>query len=322
MRIPERTWVRGAAAGVIGAIVLAVWFLAVDVVRASPLDTLRLAAGLAFGRSEVGFAALAAYTVLHVAVFAAAGIAVALAVEKAGIPLFPLIGAVVGFFLFDLAFYGSVVMRGSDIVQQVGWPVMLVGNVLAGLALTGVLRAGSPAQAVGLREALGRAVAARTGVVAGLAGAFAVMLWFFVVDLAKGRALFTPGALGSALFYGARGPADVRVTAQTVLGYTGLHVLLFVAAGLVLAALAEAARRHPPFLLGIALGLFTLQALFTGLIAALMSWMLGTVSWWSFAAANTVAVLAMGLVVARRYPEMRKNLGVQLEEELAARSIG
>jgi hypothetical protein len=321
MKMPEKTWVRGAAAGVIGAIALAVWFLAVDFLRTSPLDTLRLAAGLAFGRAEVGLSALAAYTVLHVAVFAAVGVAVALAIEKAGIPLFPLSGAVVGFFLFDLAFYGSVVVRGADIVQQVGWPVMLAGNVLAGLALAGVLRAGRAQPAVRFRDTLREASTARTGVLAGLAGAFAVMLWFFVVDLAMGRALYTPGALGSALFYGARGTEEVRITVQTVLGYTGLHLALFLAAGLALAGLAEAARRHPPFLLGAALGLFTLQALFTGLIAALMSWMLGAISWWSFVAANMAAVLAMGVVVARRYPEMRKNLDVELEEELAAPGV-
>ena len=47
----------------------------------------------------------------------------------------------------------------------------------------------------------------REGLIAGAAGAAAVAFWFLVLDLIEGRILFTPGALGSVFFLGARNPS-------------------------------------------------------------------------------------------------------------------
>ena len=40
----------------------------------------------------------------------------------------------------------------------------------------------------------------KEGIVAGLIGAAAVAVWFFVFDLARGRPLLTPGLLGALVF--------------------------------------------------------------------------------------------------------------------------
>lgn len=312
------SWYRGAAAGILGASVLAVWFLFVDVVSGDPFDTLRTATGLAFGQQQVGTIAMVFYTLVHFGALAGVGVVLATACEKAGIPLFPFLGPVAGFFLFDLAFYAAVIVRGSDIVGLIGWPQMLAGNVLAGTALVATLRRSTDPGSASWREVFRSSPTLRSGVATGLAGAAAVMLWFLGIDLLNGNPLWTPGALGSALFYGARGSEQVRIDVQTVAGYTGLHLALFLAAGIAAAAIARLVRRNPPVLLGIALGFITLQALFTGLIAALASWTLDAVSWWSIAVANLLAVLVMGGVLAARNPELRRAMAtINLERDAA-----
>src|SRR3990170_4214173 len=108
-------------------------------------------------------------------------------------------------------------------------------------------------------------------------GAVAVMIWFLLLDLAQGRLLFTPGALGSALFFGARGIAEVQVTATTVLGYTGVHLAAFLTVGLIASALAEAASRQPAVLFGLVLFFVTLEAGFIGVIVIIAAWLLDAI---------------------------------------------
>jgi hypothetical protein len=63
---------------------------------------------------------------------------------------------------------------------------------------------------------LGRRRIVREAVVAGLLGAAAVAIWFLLLDLLRGQPFFTPAALGSALFDGARGVAEVDMGFRTV----------------------------------------------------------------------------------------------------------
>ena len=108
------------------------------------------------------------------------------------------------------------------------------------------------------------------------------MLWFFVADLARRPAFYTPGALGSALFFGARGTDEVRITVETVLGYTGASRGAVPGGGsragragggrAAAPAVPARDRARPVHAAGAV----------HGLIAALMSWMLGAVSWWSY----------------------------------------
>ena len=51
----------------------------------------------------------------------------------------------------------------------------------------------------------------REGLIAGLVGAGAVALWFFVIDLLSGRPFFTPAMLGGAVFWGEMDPSRVVV---------------------------------------------------------------------------------------------------------------
>ena len=82
------------------------------------------------------------------------------------------------------------------------------------------------------------------GMTAGLIGFVTVALMFAVVNVSIGRSPFyTSALLGAALFYGASDPAQVAVTPATVLAYSGLHLLVFLAFGVVAAALSSMADR-------------------------------------------------------------------------------
>jgi hypothetical protein len=219
--------------------------------------------------------------------------------------------------LFDLIFYSGVIVSGTDIVQALGWPAVLAGNLIAGLAMIEWLHAQSDLPRVELGALLRKHRVIGEGIVTGLIGACAVMAWFLVLDLAQGRVLFTPAALGSALFFGARGMAEVQVTATTVLGYTGLHLVAFLAVGVLASALLEAAGRQPPLLFGLALFFVTLETSFIGLIAIAAAWLLDAIQAWTILVANLVATAVMGGYLLWRRPEVRATLSHDIEEELA-----
>ena len=312
---PEnRTWTRGAIAGVIGALVLALWFFIFDSLEGQSLRTPRLVAGAIFGSSAPDLGLIAGYTALHFFAFVVVGIAVAWLLDFGGNRPHFLLGVVLGFLLFDLVFYLGVVVTGVDVVRELGWPQVLIGNVLAGIGVMGYLHL-TAGRVVSWRAALAERQVLREGLVAGLIGAAAVAAWFFLVDLVEGRALYTPAALGSALFMGASGPDEVQTGAAVIFGYTIVHVGAFLITGVVAAALIAEAEKDPPVLLGLALLFVTFEVLMLGVIAIVASWLLETIDWWTILVANLIAAGAMGLYLWRRHPRLQTELGKPLEEE-------
>lgn len=311
------TVARGAAAGILGALTLAAWFFIWDTIQGNAFYTPAFVASSLAGIGEVRVSVplLALYTVLHFAIFAALGIFVAWLLERTNTAPHLLLGLVLGFLLFDIVFYAGVVLTGVDVVRTLGWPTVLVGNLLAGLALMGYLAARAGVS-LSLRTVLAEHQTIREGLIAGLIGALAVAAWFLVIDVVRGQLLFTPAALGSALFTGARGVNEVEITAATVIGYTILHFTAFIAAGCLASALATAAEREPPVLLGAALLFFVLETLFLGLLAIMASWLLDALNWWSVVAANVIAAVTMGLYLWHEHPLLREELNHDIEEEL------
>ena len=318
MNRPSQSIIRGAVAGLVGAFALAAWFLVIDAIQSAPFATPTFVASTLLGleNAQPTFALIAMYTALHFGVFVLIGAAVSWALDRAHLPAFMAFGLVLGFLFFDLIFYAGVMITGVNVVQAIGWPQVLAGNLIAGLALMGYLNVTGPETTVRIRDVLRENRTIREGLVAGLAGAVAVMVWFLIIDMVHGRMFFTPGALGSALFFGARGAAEVQTTFETVLGYTGIHVAAFMAAGLLAAALTEAARREPPLLLGLVLFFVTLEVLFIGLIAIMATWLLDAMDWWTIVVGNLVAALVMGGYLLFEHPELRENLTHELEEEM------
>lgn len=147
--------------------------------------------------------------------------------------------------------------------------------------------------------------AIRDGIVAGILGGVAVAVWFFLLDLVLGRLLYTPAALGSALFHGATTTADVQVTAATVLGYTAVHFAGFILVGIVFAALVIRAEKSPPLLMGLALLFVTFETLLLGLVAIVAAWLLEALAWWSIGVGNLLAAAVMAFYLWRTHPRLR-----------------
>ncbi len=152
------------------------------------------------------------------------------------------------------------------------------------------------------------------GLVAGVIGALSVALWFLLVDLVDGTPFFTPAMLGGAVFHGLRDPASVEITVQAVAGYTFLHVLAFVAAGMVAAALTTLADRFPTTLFLVVVFFAVFEVGFYVLVAVLATPLLGSLAWSNVAIGNLIAAGGMGYYLWRSHPHLR--------EELAAHPLG
>lgn len=149
----------------------------------------------------------------------------------------------------------------------------------------------------------------REGTIAGIIGAFAVALWFLIVDSIAGRPLFTPAILGASLFdllgagFGGRGlVAHIAV-------YTVIHFSAFILLGIIAAGLMNVLDRRPSWLVGFA-ALFVLFELgVLGWVAILSrSPLFGTIAWYQLGAANLLAAFFMGRYLWRaHHPEAEER---------------
>jgi hypothetical protein len=152
--------------------------------------------------------------------------------------------------------------------------------------------AGSPREQAEFRSAWPH------GVAAGLIGALVISLVFLVIDIADGRPLYTPNALGAALFRGESLAPEARIEIALVLGYTAVHGAVFIAVGLMAAlSLLEGARRQANPLVGAAIAAAVLFAGFEILFeifGQLFTPAEGRLGGSRAAFANALAALAMG----------------------------
>lgn len=311
----------GAVAGLVAAAAVALFFLLVDLIAGEPMRTPSYLAGRALGLGDgenAGAGFVTIYTIFHFAAFVVVGILVAALLGRMRVPPFTLLGLVVGVLLFDLTFYAALLARGVDILAYLGWPAFLAGNLIGGFVLMGWLD-WRDERTLGFGEIMRAHTVVREGLIAGLIGAVVVALWFLVVDVTSREFWFTPAALGSAVFHGARGVGEVEVTAMTVAGYTLLHVGAFMLVGLLAAALATHAERHGVLLLAGALLFVTFETLFLGLTAIAASWLLAALNGWTILGANLIAAVAMGWYLWRAHPGLRTQLGRDVEEADFAR---
>lgn len=301
---------RGVAAGIVGATVMAFWFLVVDSSQGTPFRTPNFVAGSLLGNDslQMGVGPIILYTLVHYAMFVLVGLLaswVLVHVETAS-PM--LLGLVLGFLCFDVVFYGSVAIAGVNVIQSLGWPEVLTGNLLAGMAVLYTLHVTGATRPITWWETLGANKIVREGIVTGLIGAAVVGGWFLLFDLLRGRPFFTPGALGSALFLGASTVGEVSVSATTVIGYTVLHVIAFVVTGFFAAAIVTAADDAPPLILGAGMFFAAFEAFFMALLALVAEFLLGALAWWTIAVGNILAAVVMGWYLWQHHPKLRAAL--------------
>src|SRR5262245_50705763 len=94
------------------------------------------------------------------------------------------------------------------------------------------------------------------GIRAGLVGAAAIALWFFVLDTFAGRPFYTPNVLGTALLQGATAiqhPDRLPIELETVITFTWIHVLAMLLIGIAAAQLLALAESDAHYGFGIVL---------------------------------------------------------------------
>ena len=144
----------------------------------------------------------------------------------------------------------------------------------------------------------------RGGIVAGIAGAAIVALWFLLLDLIRSQPLFTPALLGAAVFHGATTPAEVTVALGPVLGYTLLHVLAFVAFGIVAASLLLASEEDPSAFIAFVALFAGFEVFFFLVLGAFGRSLLGAVVWWAIFTGNLLASAGMLAILLRAHPRL------------------
>ncbi len=305
----NRSVVRGVVAGILAATAVIVFFFLFDLARGDLLATPQFLAATVLGQGveTIGGGTIAIYTVIHYIVFIALGVLVAWLVGYARLAPGLIVGVLLGLVFFDLMFYTGLVISGVDVLRELGWPWVLIGNLIAGLVMAGWLRYTSPYEVSSWREVLANHRIVREGIIAGLLGGGTVAVWFLFFDLVTRTILFTPAALGSALFYGAQGSAQVQITAGSVLLYTVLHFAAFIAIGMVAAAMLVLAQREPGLLIAFMLVFVTLEASLLGFLSLFANWILNSLGGWNVALGNLLSAAVMGWYLWKAHPELRER---------------
>ena len=309
----ERSVLReGIVAGLIGAAVVAVWFFVFDLARGRPFLTPGVLGAFVFygGNTAVGaepaLGPILGYTVLHGLAFIAFGVMAAtiMAMSEREPALF--IAFIVLFACFEAFFFGVLGAFGQSMHGALVWWAVLVGNLLASVAMLWYLFRAHRALPRSLVGSWG--VVLREGIVAGVIGAAVVALWFFAIDTIQGDPLRTPELLGKALL---RQPTS----AEGVAVYTIAHGAAFVAFGIVGALLIAGAERQPMLIFALVILFTSFEIVFFGLILIAASWILDEVAGWTIFVGNILSATAMLAYYFRRHRTLAHRLAAAWADE-------
>ena len=139
-------WLRvareGVMAGLLGAIVVAIWFLGYDFASGQVLRTPAMLGAMIFRQAPLAAAAtvtaplVIGYTVLHSFAFVAFGVAIAILLAASEWEPLLALGVFLLFAVFEVFFVGFVTLLDQSVVQALGWWKIVGGNILALLAMT------------------------------------------------------------------------------------------------------------------------------------------------------------------------------------------
>jgi hypothetical protein len=153
----------------------------------------------------------------------------------------------------------------------------------------------------------------RDGVVAGVLGATAVAIWFFIVDLIAGHMLATPGGLGKGLL-NLFGPGLGDRLGVAVFAYTVFHYLAFILVGLLASLIVHWAEKQPSVLAG-AFILFVSVEIGFYAWSSILSPFLGALSWVQVSVGNLIAAVVMGFYLWKSHPALGHELDMALSGE-------
>ena len=288
----------GVVAGLIGGLIIAVWFFIFDAVSGHPLQTpALLAAALLHGsRTPVALTGtawtlVAEYTVAHFAVFALLGAIGALLIEASD--RHPeLFGTLLLFTIaFEVFFIALVMLAGPAAAAAMPWWKIILGNLMATAGMLAVFFWFQPILA---RNLMGRWTSVvREGIVSGIIGGVIVAAWFLIYDFATGSPFHTPAMLGAIVFSGMAQPTGFAVTAALVLGYTALHFFAFIMFGIASSILMVASEYEPVLALGELILFVWFELCFVAFVTFLDHTALVEIGWWNIIGGNVVALAAI-----------------------------
>ena len=151
----------GIIAGVLGATTVALWFLIVDTISGRPFYTPTILGTGLLGilgpaGSEGAFTHVAVYTLFHYAAFCAVGIIVTFIIHHAEVEPAVLAGLLILFVAFETGFYGlSALLSQAELLGNLAWYQIAIGNLLAALAMGTYLWRAHPALRNEFSHALG-----------------------------------------------------------------------------------------------------------------------------------------------------------------------
>ncbi|HEY3064313.1 MAG TPA: hypothetical protein VGL09_00855 [Methylomirabilota bacterium] len=313
MAPPQRSVLReGVVAGIIGAAAVAVWFLIFDVARGRPFLTPALLGSAVFygvntpADVQVAVAPIVGYTILHGLAFIAFGVIAAsvMALSEREPALF--IAFVILFACFETFFFGVVGALGKSMVGLLVWWAVLIGNLLASVAMLWYLlrlHRALPRSLVG-----GFAGVLYEGVVAGLVGAVTVAAWFLAIDWIHGEPLRTPQLLGAAVL-------RQNDPVAAVILYSIVHGFAFILFGVVGAVVIAGAERQPLLLFALVILFTSFEVFAFGAIVIVASWILDELAGWTIFVGNLLAAAAMLAYYFRRHRTLARRMTTAWAED-------
>ena len=153
------------------------------------------------------------------------------------------------------------------------------------------------------------------GILTGVVGAAVVAVWFLLLDTARGQMFFTPSLLGSVIFFGHSPDQDVSINAYTIFAYTGLHGVLFLVAGLVIARMFVLFEHNPQFGIVILLLFLLFESILYSAAVAIFPNLIGVIGALAVACGNLFAAIAMFAFLIRRRPAALTQLRLAWHEQ-------
>jgi hypothetical protein len=145
----------------------------------------------------------------------------------------------------------------------------------------------------------------REGIVAGLLGAGAVALWFLVLDILRGTPLTTPSVLGEVILLRNANPSLEVVNPRAVVGYTALHLAVFMILGIIVAKLVDLSERYGVWRFALLMLFVVFEVFFYWLVQLGFTATSGQFPLWTVLGANTLAAAVMGWWLYRRHPALK-----------------
>jgi glycopeptide antibiotics resistance protein len=124
------------------------------------------------------------------------------------------------------------------------------------------------------------------------------------LDAIAGRALYTPNVLGQVVVFRNLEPVTGSLDITAILAYTAVHLIAFIAFGLVVARLMRLATHQPYFRIAILILLVTFEFFFAFFMLMLSEITAQAFPFWAVLTANGLAILAMGIYFYQKHPAL------------------